>query len=272
MSRSWWLTGVKLLSDFQRINIDGIPTFLFPDEYNLTFPYKHNLNLKGDFHNFSVPMLYHPQYEKAKKERAFENLEHYSFFKKIRETHDFVLFSHSRQNGENLPENFKVHEKGNLLLIRGFAKFIKTTEQKCCLVLFEYGLNIQAAKDLIHQLNIEQHIIWAPKMKRKEIMFGLINSDVSCGQFINSWLTCGVVNETLAAAVPLLHYRNDNLYQDEYEELYPLLNANTEDQIVLQLQFAINNPEKIKADTKNGLEWIVQYNVKKAMDVIKSSI
>ena len=268
----WWLNSIRLLSKLQKKNISKIPVFLFPDEYDIHFPYKHKLKYTGQFYNFSVPMLYHPQYNRSISDPLFKQLEYFNFFNEIRRNFDFMVFSHSRQNGIIKDESMKVHEKGNLQLIEGFSAFLKETSKKAVLVLFEYGLDIESAKKLITVLNIEKHVLWAPKMKRKEIMFGLKLADVGCGQFVNSWLTCGVVNETLAAETLLLHYRNDELYSKDYDELYPLLNANSPAEIKTQL-FKLESGEiDFSNDEKKGAEWLKKYSVDQAMKVIVKAI
>ena len=129
-------------------------------------------------------------------------------------------------------------------------------------------MNIKFSKDLIKELNLEDHVIWAPKMDRKEIMMGIMIADIGAGQFQNSWLTCGAVNEIISAKKPLLHYRQDELYADEYPWLYPLLNASTAQEITSQLSFAYSNPSKLDEISTSALQWLEDFSVKKPIDKI----
>lgn len=52
-------------------------------------------------------------------------------------------------------------------------------------MLFEYGESVLESKKLINELNIEENIIWLPKMSRKEIMFLLSSVDIGVGEFYN---------------------------------------------------------------------------------------
>lgn len=268
----WWLTCQKLFSFLQRTNIEKIPVILFPDEYDIQFPYKNKLNISGISYNFSAPMLYHHQYQKQGQLEHLKNLDFYDFFKKIRDQHAFIVFSHSRQNGKIEEEANFLEDKGNFVLIEGFANFIKSNDINAVLILFEYGSDVGASKRLVTELEIDEYVIWCPKMKRKDIMFGLKQADVGCGQFVHSWLTCGVVNETLATGTPLLHYRQDELYLNDYDELYPILNANSPEAVSQQLQKAYENKELMKTYGDKGIEWLEKNSVNKAISVIRETI
>jgi hypothetical protein len=265
----WWLTDVFFVSRMQYYGIKKVPSILFPDEYEVNFPFKDRLQTKSTFYNLTVPMLFAPQYQNLETMEFNENNGHIAFFKELRATKEFIVFSHCRQNGINLPPELHVHEKGNDQLILGYADFVaKNPLLKTCLILFEYGMDIEFSKKLIHQLNIEEYVVWVPKMKRKEIMYGIRLADVGCGEFANSWLTCGVVNEVLATGTPLLHYRNDALYQKDYAELYPLYNAKTSEEISDALQQILATKLDQVPKSKKGIEWIEKFSVEKPVNQI----
>jgi hypothetical protein len=109
-------------------------------------------------------------------------------------------------------------------------------------------------------------------MDRKEIMFGMMNADIVCGEFKNSWLTCGVVNEALVLGKPLLHFRDDKLYSNDYAELYPVLNAGNETDISSQLQYYVKNSASVIEKSKYGIEWIEKYTVKDLLKLLIEQI
>ena len=109
-------------------------------------------------------------------------------------------------------------------------------------------------------------------MHRKEIMLGLNMADIACGQFNNSWLTCGVVNETLASNIPLLHYREDTLYTSDYETLYPIMNAKTDQEIEERISQYMTNPLRFKQNAQNGAAWLHHYTVQNPIRIIKKMI
>lgn len=268
-NKVWWLNEKETLSKLQKLGIEHTKTILFPDEYDIHFPFKDQLKTAATYHNTSGPMVFIPQYADLENNEQIHALEWYPFFTKMRNENDLVIFSHSRHNGFDLPPELAIHQKGNNLLIEGFAAYVKVNPTiKAKLIFFDYGMNVQASKDLIATLNIEDNVVWMPLMQRKEIMLGLNMADISCGQFDNSWLTCGVVNETLASNIPLLHYRQDELYASDYETLYPLLNAKTANDISEQISLFMNDKASYKKMALNGSEWLKKYTVDNPLRII----
>ena len=272
VSKVWWLQTNYYVGQMQKIGIEAAELILFPDEYDLHFPFKQKLKTTGVYHSATVPMLYVPQYRRAGPSR-YKELAHSEVFNNVRQNNDLVIFSHARQNGSDLPAHEKVHEKGNHKLIKAFAEFLQQRpDLRSCLVLFEYGMDIDSAKELIKKLDIIDHVSWMPKMQRREILYGLQLADICCGEFENSWLTCGVVNETLAVGKPLLHYRNDKLYTDDFAELYPVLNARSENEILEQLLYFAANREAVEMQFKNTSRWIEKYTVTAPLRIVTESI
>lgn len=271
IDKVWWLSEKETLSKLQKIGIEHTKTILFPDEYDIHFPFKNKLKTVATYHNTSGPMVFIPQYANLENNPEVKALQWYPFFKKLRTENDLIIFSHSRHNGFNLSPDMAIHQKGNDNLIEGFAQYLKTNPTvNAKLVFFDYGINIQASKDLITSLEIDANIVWMPLMPRKEIMLGLNMADISCGQFDNSWLTCGVVNETLASNIPLLHYRDDALYKADYEDLYPLLNAKTAEEVSQQLGAYMADKENYKQLAELGSKWLKKYTVDNPLGIIEA--
>lgn len=271
--KKWWLTEKITLGKTQRMGIENTQIILFPDEYDIHFPFKNKLHTEAKYFNTSGPMVYIPQYKNIAESPAVKYLEYAHIYKRIRKENELVIFSHSRHNGFNLGEDLAIHQKGNDILIKGFGLFKKKNQLLSAkLILFEYGMDIKASKDLIDALEIQKDVAWMPLMQRKEIMFGLNLADISCGQFDNSWLTCGVVNETLASDIPLLHYRDDKLYSKDYPNLYPILNANTAEEIAHALEKYLEHKQHYKTEAKMGSVWLENYTVKKPLQYILNQL
>jgi hypothetical protein len=264
----WWLKEKFFVGKLQSIGVENARNIILPFEYDIHIPFKNKLKCNGEFINMTIPMVYNHidsvtiDLEVSEKVKAL--------FVSIRKENDLIVFSHSRQNGINFPGHLHVHNKGNDVLIKGFALFVKSNRTvKAKLILFEYGIDIKYAKRLIEELDIVEQVIWMPKMKRKDIMYCILNSDVCCGQFKNSWLTCGVVNEVLALGKPLLHYRDDNMYSEYYDNLYPILNAKNPTEINKRLDDFIEGSE---VPFSKGELWLEEYTVKKPIQFILDQI
>ena len=268
----WWQREIGTLSQLQKVGIEEITTILFPDEYDIHFPFKNKLDTKANYINTSGPMVYIHQYQKLAEQKKTIRLEHAAKFDQIRASKSLILFSHSRHNGFDLSGAQAIHDKGNDHLIKGFAAYLSNHDSSAHLILFEYGINVSASRSLIASLGITEHVSWMPLMDRKEIMYGLSQTDIACGQFKNSWLTCGVVNESLALDKPLLHLRDDRLYQADYSTLYPILNAHTPAEIAEKIHAYQTNRDAFDEEAQSSSEWLYNHTVAIPLQIIQKAV
>lgn len=218
--------------------------------------------LKIDNIQTSVPMLYNKENYSNKK-----ILENY-FDRKILDTldsSDFIVFNHSRQYWTSNYDQFSDFEqfgggKRNDKLIKAFAKFLKTTAFKFpLLVLFEYGYDLSASKQLITELNIEENILWMPISPRKVILVLLQNyACLGTDQFrenISSGYS-GTAFEVLSSGVPLLTH---NSKPDDFYKNSPIIDCLSIDDIFNVFIDYEKNPEKYKKIGIKSQEWFNQY-------------
>ncbi|HMO18891.1 MAG TPA: glycosyltransferase [Oligoflexia bacterium] len=201
-----------------------------------------------------LPMVYTKIYNENLIENFAERTHWYHIFKEIREKSDLMIISQARHVwGGSISDP---NQKGNDKLINGYSKFVKSNNSvKSMLVLLEYGPNVQQSKKLIKNLNIEDRICWMPKMYRKDLMIGLALSDIVCDQFAHSWVTCGSTLEPLALGKPLMKYLNAELIDTYNNGLYPLMNANSANEIADYFEDYLSNPEKYIGMGKKGKQW-----------------
>ena len=112
--------------------------------------------------------------------------------------------------------------------------------------MLEYGLDVFNSKQLIKELGIEDKVIWFPKMYRKDLMYLVSAVDVCSGEFGMSYLTFGTIMEAMLMKKPVIHYRNDELYEHVYDELYPLFNAREPEEIEARINEAYNDKDRTK--------------------------
>lgn len=253
-----------------------------------------SLAIKGKRYYFSPPFIYIPEYKFVEQQNIL-NFPSAQILKELKHNGCTIVFQYCRQmwntQAINKTNIFKLivqklkgnslqaqmvewNLKGNDKLIEGFAKFIKgTTKKKYKLVLVEYGIDCSESKKLIQQHNIENEVLWLPKMPRKEIMACINNSDIIVGELEYSYLTYGIVYETLMLKKTLMHYRNDELYLNEYGTLYPMLNANSVESVFSHFeQFDSNkiNLNKIGLGGNSWLNIFVENNLKRIFKLIES--
>lgn len=195
----------------------------------------------------------------------------YQVMKDIRERHDIVVLHHSRQDwrGNSLAH----HCKANDVLIRGFANYVCSTRNKtAALVLVEYGRDVRASKDLIRELGIERNVFWLPLMFRKDLMPCISLIDIGCGEFRFSTVISGSISEVLALDKPLLTYRDDERHLDIHPELYPIMRANTPEQVGAALSDYAARPEYYAQMGRLGAAWHRTYAIEKSISFVLDQI
>lgn len=204
-------------------------------EFKLMGPAFDALKYKGQRFNFYVPLVY--DYTRQLQEnRTILQSDFVRKFNEVRNEADFLVFHHSRHIWKTIEQENS--DKGNDKLIKGFAQFLKDPRHSNSkLMLFEYGPDVDESKSLISDLGIEENVCWLPVSMRKEILYGIINSDVATGQFGTPCLYNGVTQEALTCGKALIHWRSR-----EEQDLYPVMDASTPEQIADALTTLFRDP------------------------------
>lgn len=217
--------------------------------------------LEVNYINDQMPLLYTKKIPDLNTQNDLIDPEH----KQRLDRSDFIVFNHSRQawatNTNNLPDfNQYLGIKRNDRVIKAFAKFLKVTQfQNPLLVLFEYGPDVNASKQLIKELGIEANVLWFPTLSRKIIML-LLKTYASIGtdqyrENISDGLS-GTAYEVLSSGVPLLgHHAHKDLPENKWYLESPIIEVLTEDDICNVFCDYEANPEKYKQIGKDSKEW-----------------
>jgi len=222
------------------------------------------LNIKSNRIASTVPMVYFPQYTKNNIESFAQDSKIIKRVELIRDSVEFLIIHNSRHCWKNCKE--KISIKNNHYLFYALKKLIdsKNLNGKIKLITFEYGNDYEASKTLSDSLGLNDYVEWFPLASRKELM-GIINiCDLVVGEFNLSWFTYGVVIEAMTLSKPIMHYRNDSLY----ENLYPMLNARSIDEIEKQLNYALNNRDELVQMGLDGNRWFKKYIVDSSLEKI----
>lgn len=238
--------------------------YIFADTTNAEYQERiEKLEYRGLFQNVGLPLIYAKDYEKLLNGFAPE-FSHRHRADELRRTHDFILLYHGRQEWQTYHNAFTV--KHTDYLIRGFAKYKhENSKAKACLVMLEYGTDVDASKNLVNTLGIEDAVFWFPKMYRKELMYLIRLSDVCCGEFAHSFLVFGTVIEAMLMKKPVITFRDDKLYST-YKELYPCYNSQTPIEICESIKAAINNPQERLMMGERANDWIKEYLLRRPFE------
>lgn len=230
----------------------------------------YKLKFKGRFEKVPMPFIYLDEYD-ALNIGLIPDVHWKTEFESIRRENDFVVLYHGRQEWNTFYNKFTW--KNTHHLIMGFADFVKQRPGiKTCLVMLEYGNDLQASKELISELGIDSYVKWLPKMYRKDIMYLLQNVDVCTGEFYMSYLTFGTIIEAMLMKRPVIHFRDDALYTDVYPELYPMLNAREPQEICKALNFAFDNPAKLKMMGEQAYSWVKKHFIEHPVKFLQNLI
>lgn len=200
----------------------------------------------------SGPYLYLPQFTSE----YFEKSDLASKMKQLRSKFDFLIFHHCAHNWES-QKNSLVY-KGNDRLIKGFANYIHRSiaKKKGCLIMLEYGPDVELSKQLINELGISENVYWFPKQQRKDLLSAINLSDIGVGELgKQGWIVYSVIVEFLIFSKPVIHYRNSKLYEKDYKDLYPMTDTNDPEAISQMLLDFEKNPVKYITEGKSANEW-----------------
>jgi len=178
---------------------------------------------------------------------------------------DFSVLSHVRHLWKR-PNNFTISEwfssdKNNDWLINAFSRLLdENLTKKPLLLLFEYGSDVIHSKELCKKLNIEEYVVWLPKLDRKNIMLLLSKIDVGVGEFyeIPNIMFGGTGYEVLASGKPLI--QGFNFEDGSFENIYgipspPLLGVKAEDDVFYQLKLMASDHNERKLISHKSEQW-----------------
>jgi hypothetical protein len=155
-------------------------------------------------------------------------------------------------------------------VIRGFANFLKQKPAgyRAKLILFEYGMDVNASKVLIEELGIKNDVVWHQKASRKEIMALLSLADFTCGEFKPGCIGGNTTWEALVSGSCLLHYLNTTFtkFDGFLDEPYPFVNVNTPEDISQVFSSFVNEPGKYREIGSEGNKWYLKYFAGKSVD------
>lgn len=214
---------------------------------------------------FGLPMVHTGTYQPDRMHEV-ESRTHWSTqFREVRQGCDIMLLYHARHVWGGSPED--PGQKGTDRLLHGLAHFkARHPDIRIGLVTLEYGSDVAKSKALIEHLDLGDVVHWFPRMYRKDVMVAVALADIVAAEFANSWISSGVIYEALAMGRPLLGYRQDELYADRYETLYPMMNARTADDIAELLTQYAAAPDEFRSMGLEGRMWYERNVVERAIN------
>ena len=215
----------------------------------------------------ALPFLYMKQYTAS----YFEKSAHYKMISDLRKNNDFLIIQHCRQSWTC--DKSDLHYKANELLLEGFGAFKKEYPNvNAVLLLLKYGFDVEASRELIRSLGIEENVVWLPKMFRKDLMAVISQCDAGVGELGRSWLSYGAVYETLAMKLPFIGNRKDSDYLPKMPVLYPMYHAETSRQVEQRLYEIYSDRETARATAEKAYGWFLEYAIHGSVNSVNNMI
>lgn len=212
-----------------------------------------------------IPCLYLCQTPPVKPSIAEQRIQ------QIRTDFDVIIFHHARHSWENAanPES----NKRNDILINGLHQYLQTPHAKSvALVTLEYGPDVPSSKKLINALELNRNVFWFPMLERREILRLIPYADIGAVDFGMSWISGGVLYEFMSCEKPILQYRNDELYTEQYPDLYPILNVHESNDVCAALERYAASPSMFKQLGIQAHAWFQVYVIEKPIKLIIQKI
>jgi glycosyltransferase involved in cell wall biosynthesis len=165
-------------------------------------------------------------------------------------------------NNSNLtifhPTNLNWKVKGNDVLIKGFAEFVKTSPDST-LIVVDRGIDSEKTHKLVEKLGLENKIqfIKGP-LNYEELKKKYLQSDIVADQFVLSGVG-GIACESLACEKPVLGNCPSNIYQDLHDEGPPIFHCENPNDILKNLQILKNEKLRTKIGL-SGRDWVVKHH------------
>jgi len=170
---------------------------------------------------------------------------------------EFLLFHPSRQHWE--PERHPSWEKGNDILIRGFARFVQEVCPAAGAVFVEWGRTVRASKRLLASLGVADRVLWVPPMPNRAMIKHIQACDLLADQFF-----LGAFGSTTPKALrhgsPAMLYLDESRHQWCFPKMPPVVNASTSEEVFEGLRRVYADPAYRKRLIEQGRAWYHRYH------------
>jgi glycosyltransferase involved in cell wall biosynthesis len=175
---------------------------------------------------------------------------------------DFIIFHPARQHWTE--ERHPDWEKGNDLLIKAFARYVKEVNSAGLAIFVDWGASVSESKALIKSLGIEGRVVWIEPLPNREMIRYIHASDVVADQFF-----LGAFGSTMPKAMAckktVLIYIDESIHEWCFPEMPPILNSRTEEEIYFQLKKVYLDNDFYKKICEQGYQWYLKFHSNKVI-------
>ena len=149
-------------------------------------------------------------------------------------------------------------DKSNDIFLRAFCQ-LRQSGHKVGMVCCRWGKNVQESIHLLKDNQCDKYVLWQEPMGTVQFERTVKACDVVVDQFkLGSF--GGIMFKAMAVGTVICTYLNEAEILNQYQELPPIINCQTEVQIVQAVQELINHPENINHLSLSAKQWIDKYH------------
>lgn len=146
--------------------------------------------------------------------------------------------------------------KGNDLVFRAFARFLRDSRKTAILVAVAHGPDVAASRQLAREMEIAHAVRWIAPQTRHALVAYYNAADLVLDQFLNGTYG-GCACEAWACGKPVFVYLNRP--EDYYERPAPAVNVRTEEDIYKRLLEYTEDRRALEAVGHASRQWILEH-------------
>lgn len=170
---------------------------------------------------------------------------------------EFIVFHPSRQHWS--AGRHSDWEKGNDILIRGFARFVKEIEPKAHAVFVKWGQTIRESRELIDELGISHAVSWVDPMPNPRLLAYIEASDATADQFYLGAFG-SIMPKALMLGRPCLIKFDPDMHRWCFDEMPPVANCGTPEETFEALLRMRRDPPALQAMQEGSRRWFQQHH------------
>ena len=147
--------------------------------------------------------------------------------------------------------------KGNDIIVKGFAKFVKKNPDSILIIIDKNRIDSQRTKILVEDLGISEKVQFVNgPLNRLELEEYYNKSDVVIDQVKNGSMGA-IALETMLCEKPLIVYIKEDEFKKVFPRLPPVFNVKSDDDISNQLEKLLDS-ELRRIRGKEGRQWVIE--------------
>jgi len=145
--------------------------------------------------------------------------------------------------------------KGNDLMIRAFSR----AGRRAVLLFCDWGEDVARSKALVESLGLQERVVWLPPLGKRKLREYYNASDLVLDQF-KLGVFGSTVPEVMACARPVALFFNRSEHEWCFEEMPPVVNAGTEDELVEAMRGIGSDPRLQESIGTSSLGWFKKWH------------